>query len=48
MERGRRLWKTWKIGHDDILKESIPPAQGKREQQNGDGTKVRVEPLHYT
>jgi len=52
---GRRLW--WKrsdevgtlgMGHDGILKELIPSARWKRKQQNGDGTKVRDELLHYT
>jgi len=50
-EGGRGVWdgkgatrsKTWKIGHDGILKELIPPAQGETRTANGDGTKVRDE-----
>jgi hypothetical protein len=29
MEKGDEVWMNWKIGHDGILKELIPPAQGK-------------------
>ena len=36
------------MGHGGILKELIPSARWKRKQQNGDGTKVRDELLHYT
>ena len=41
--KGATRSKTWKIGHDGILKELIPPAHGETKTANGGGTKVRDE-----